>query len=238
MIKKTALITGGAKRVGKAIGFELARNGWRLAVHCNSSVTEAENFAEEVAAGGTECRIFRADLSLSDAPEALFNAVTASMGNIQLLINNASVFEQGSLAETTGTQLESMFRLNFFAPFALLRCFYRQGIAAQAINLLDTKTAANRSKFAAYTLSKKALHDLTLMAATEFAPLVRVNGIAPGLVLPPDNASAEQISKIISASPLRKASCIDELTATVRYFLQADSVTGQVIYLDGGTHLR
>ncbi len=234
---RAALVTGGARRIGQAIALSLAALGYDIALHYRNSREEAERTAEQVRALGVGCSLFRADLSRRADTRALIGSVCKAFPDLSVLVNNASIFRRGPIAETTETLLDEHLEVNFIAPFLLTRDFAANCNSGTVINLLDTRVAASGSIYAAYTLSKKALAELTRLAAVEFAPALRVNAVAPGLILSPDGEGPEYMERLALKVPLGCVGSLEAVTAAVTYILQNEYVTGQVLFVDGGESL-
>lgn len=236
---KTALITGAAKRVGRAMAGHLANQGWNIAIHYNNSAAEAELFRSELSGKFPKQKfeVFKADLNSSEEVEMLLPQVILTMGNLELLINNASVFEQAWLRNTSTELLNRQMNVNFRAPFMLTRDFatlIKHGII---INFTDTRIVTNKSNFAAYSISKKALWELTQMAALEFGPDIRVNAIAPGLTLPPEEKGEEYLWKLAGNIPMKRPGGLEPILKSLDFILNNDYLTGQLLFCDGGENL-
>jgi NAD(P)-dependent dehydrogenase (short-subunit alcohol dehydrogenase family) len=236
---KTALITGAAKRVGKAMTLHLASQGWNIAIHYNSSNDQALLLLEELTSNfpGQQFGIFKADLNLSDEVEKLIPNVIQKMGKIDLLINNASVFGRSKLKQTATEFLDQQMNVNFRAPFILIRDFatnFKDGII---INFTDTRIVNNQSDFAAYSISKKALWELTKMAALEFGPGIRVNAIAPGLTLPPEEKGDDYLLKLAEKIAMKRPGGLEPVLKSLDFILDNDYLTGQLLFCDGGENL-
>lgn len=236
-MKKTALITGGARRVGKKIAVDLVKKGYRIAIQYNSSAREAEATKLELESNGAECRLFKCDFSADQGAETLIDEVYKQLGRLDVLINNASLFIRSSINKTTSERLQTLFKVNLFAPYILSRDFHRICKKGVIINLLDTKISKNDYHYSAYTLTKQALANLTFQSALEFAPEVRVNGICPGIVLPPDLENSQKLPDPARKIPLQKTGSCEDVTAAIDFLLINSYITGQIIYLDGGQHL-
>src|SRR3989338_8191361 len=182
-MRDAVLITGAAKRIGKSIALLLAVLGFDVAVYYNRSKKEALQTAGEIESYGVRCELFSCDLSSEKNVRPLVSAVLKKFPNLSLLINSASIFEKSSLTDSRA--FDRHFRVNFKTPYILSSEFAKICKQGQIINILDTHITQNKSAFAAYLLSKKSLADFTKLAAVEFAPHIRVNAIAPGLILPP-----------------------------------------------------
>lgn len=236
---KVALVTGSAVRIGREIANHLADNGWDLALHYGNSAKEIFSFESELKLRFPNLRfeIFQADLEDIGQTENLVNLVVKRFGSLDLLINNASVFEPSSLINTTSELLVKHSMINYIAPFILMRDFARQQEKGQIINILDTRITTNNSDYLAYSLSKKALFELSKMSALELAPNFRVNSIAPGAVLPPPGKDQVYLDRIAGATPMKIPSGISSILKTIDYIIANQDITGQTIFCDGGGHL-
>jgi NAD(P)-dependent dehydrogenase (short-subunit alcohol dehydrogenase family) len=232
-----ALITGAAKRIGRAIALELARKGLDIALHYRSSEADAEEAAREIEKLGAACERFQADLSRSEEVLSLIPAVMAKMPRCNVLVNSASVFERATLRETEPDLLERQFGVNFKAPLLLCREFAARVEDGLIINLLDTRITSTRPAYFAYSLSKKALAELTRLAARELAPRIRVNGICPGLILAPPGESDDYLDRFVDRVPLRRKGAPSDVASAVAFLLDSRFVTGQLLFVDGGEHL-
>lgn len=236
---KTVLITGAAKRLGKAMAIHLAKQGWNIAIHFNISAEEACLFRDELRKNypDQQFELFKADLNRAEEVEELLPQVIQSMGNVGLLINNASVFEPGSLGNTATDFLDRQMNVNFRAPFILLRSLARLVKHGLVINLVDTRIVTNQSSFAAYSLSKKALWELTKMASLEFGPEIRINAIAPGLTLPPKEKGEDYLWKLAANIAMKRPGGLEPILKSLDYILNNDYLTGQLLFCDGGENL-
>jgi pteridine reductase len=232
-------ITGSAQRIGKSLAEHLAANGWSVAIHCNRSRESALELAGNLSALYPEqsFRVFRADLSVTTEVENLLPAVIEKMGKPGLLVNNASVFEPGTLSQTTPDFLEGLLRINFHAPFRLMRDFHRLCGTGTIVNFADTRITSNRSGFAAYSLSKKLLWELTKMAALEFGPDIRVNAIAPGLAIPPADRDDSYMQELARTIPMKRPGGLKPILDSLDFILNNDYLTGQILFCDGGENL-
>ena len=235
--KGAALVTGGARRIGAAIALALARDGYDIALHYRTSTESAARTEREIQGLGRECRLFRCDLNDPEETAALIPSVREHFSHLDVLINNASVFERGTLRETSRDLFERHFNINFKAPFFLTQAFAEGCAHGQIINILDTRVSRSDPHHAAYTLSKKALLDLTQMAAREMGPAIRVNSVSPGMILPPPGGVVDDLERRSAALPLKRIGDTANLVAAVRFLLDNPFVTGECIYVDGGEHL-
>jgi pteridine reductase len=237
--QKLALITGAAQRVGKAMAEHLAAQGWNLAIHCNRSEKNAISLSEILLQQYPDqtFMVFKADLSLNHEVENLIPEIIRKMGKPQMLINNASVFEPGNLAETSSHFFNHILQVNLNAPFLLSRDFANLCMKGIIINLVDTRITSNQTNFAAYTLSKKMLWELTKMSAMEFGPEIRVNAIAPGLTLPPEGKNEDYLLNLAGKIPMKRPGGVQPLLQALDYILTNDYLTGQLLFCDGGENL-
>jgi len=234
-MNKTALITGAARRVGKVMALHLASQGWNIAIHYNTSESEARLFCDELtrAYPNQQFEIFKADLNAPDEVEMLIPRVVQKMLGIGLLINNASLFEPSKLCKTSTEFLDRQMNVNFKAPFILSRNFaqtYKNGVI---INFVDTRIVTNQSN----SISKKALWELTKMAALEFGPDIRVNAIAPGLTLPPEEKGEDYLLKLAEKVAMKRPGGLEPILKSLDFILNNDYLTGQLLFCDGGENL-
>lgn len=239
---KNALVTGASKRLGRETSLALARHGANLAIHYNSSEETARSLAAEIRSMGVDAVIVQADLYDSEAVDRLFSEAWNGMGGIDFLVNNASIFPSGRLEEMQLADLHRNLQVNAWAPFLLIRRFWRRlkGTDARGavVNLLDTRLVGGDLVHAAYHLSKATLKELTTLTALEFSPELRVNGVAPGAVLPPEDKGEDYLATLTSRLPLRERGYPGDIADATLYLLGATFVTGQVIFVDGGRHIR
>lgn len=239
---KAALVTGGAMRLGKATVVALARAGAYVVVHYNQSAQKALQLKKELTTSGEikgriEC--IGGDLSNPVVAEQLVQKAADLIGRpISILINNASIFPSDTLAEMTLASINDNVAVNAFAPLALMRAFSKQCQSGTVVNLLDSRYVDNDKEHAAYHLSKRMLFTLTRMAAVEYAPQIRVNAVAPGLVLPPAGEDDAYLKQKMHTLPLKQHGCSTDVVKAVLFLLDSPFVTGQVIFVDGGRHMR
>lgn len=236
---KTALITGAAKRVGKGLALHLSAQGWSVAIHYNTSVDDAIILQDELKLSfpNQQFELFNADLNLTLEVENLVPKVIKKMGSVDLLINNASVFDRCDFADTTADFLDRQMNVNFRAPFFLTRSFAQLAKEGTIINFVDTRIVNNKSNFAAYSLSKKALWELTKMTALELGPNIRVNAIAPGLTLPPEEKGEDYLLKLAENIAMKRPGGLGPILKSLDYILNNDYLTGQLLFCDGGENL-
>lgn len=242
----TALVTGAGRRLGRAIAVELAQAGADVVLHCNNSRSEAQALAAQLRACGCSAWVLAADLARpAQAARLLARAVAASGRRVDILVNNASIFPRDRITDCTVEALARNMQVNAFAPLQIARAFAgqfakpgRAGARPCIVNLLDSRITDYDSEHASYHLSKRALHALTKMMALEFAPRVRVNAVAPGLILPPPGRSEHYLRRLAHTNPLRRFGSSADIAGAVLFLVRSTFITGQVIYVDGGRHLR
>ena len=243
---RTALVTGGGKRIGAAIARMLAADGWQVIVHYNRSATEAESLAAGISAVGGVCFPMQADLSRQDDTEGLIGRCVNAYGRLDCLINNASNFYHDDIRSVTWNTLRDHLSPNLIAPVLLCRDFAAQfanhdsdgAEAGCIVNLLDQKIGNLNPDFLSYTLSKVALGGLTEMLAMALAPRISVCGVAPGLTVISGKQTEASFQRAWRAAPLGRSSTPDEIAACVRFILSMPSMTGETIFVDGGESLR
>ncbi|MEN0000613.1 MAG: SDR family oxidoreductase [Pseudomonadota bacterium] len=235
------LVTGGAKRIGRAIATDLAMRGYPVAIHANGSLDAAEELADLLRVDGARAAAVGADLMDDAATGGLIaNAADALSQPIALLVNNASIFENDTATGFSQRQFNLHMRVHVAAPAQLAGQMVmrlpadREGLV---VNMIDQRVHALTPHFFTYTLSKSAQWTMTKTMALDFAPRVRVNAIGPGPTLKNVRQSDADFQKQTDAVPLKRGPSLDEFAATIDYLWQAKSVTGQMIALDGGQHL-
>ena len=234
--QKIALITGGAIRVGKCLTESLAKDGWKIALHYNKSEKEAVDLAKKLLPI-TDVILFQADLTKQQETASLISKINNQLGPVSLIINNASIYNNDSLFNLSPDKLEEHMHIHLNAPLYLAQAMHRQGFNGNIINIIDTEVTHNLHKFFSYSLSKKSLLSLTKMLAVNLAPRIRVNAIAPGPLLFKEGQDAEIFQQLIDESPLKIKAELDELYNAVKFLVNSSSITGQILFLDGGRHL-
>jgi len=235
---KTALVTGAAQRIGRAIATAMAGAGANVVIHYNSSGEEAERLATDLAGRGINVWTIQADLSKPTEAAALIGRTLSLTNSLDLLVNNASTFPESALTNFTSVELHDSIDMNALGPFAIARSFHQLGCTGAVVNLLDCMIADYDRKHVAYHLSKRMLFSLTRMMAVEFAPAVRVNAVAPGLTLPPVGKDESYLAGLASSNLLNAVGSVEDVAEAVLFLLRSTFVTGQVIYVDGGRNLR
>ena len=239
-LPRVALVTGAGKRIGRAIALDLAAHGFAVAVHYNGSAEAAHGVVAEIAAQGGTAVALQADLGDEAAVERLIPAAVEALGPVGVLVNNASSFDYDSIASATRAGWDRHMEANLRAPFVLIQQFAAQLPATAegaVVNLLDQRVWNLTPHFVTYTLSKAALWTLTQTLALALAPRIRVNAIGPGPTLANIRQTPEQFARQCAAMPLRHGASPQDIADALHYILDAKSMTGQMIALDGGQHL-
>jgi NAD(P)-dependent dehydrogenase (short-subunit alcohol dehydrogenase family) len=237
---KAALVTGAGKRIGRAIALALAEAGWAVAIHYNHSEAEANETVAAIEAKGGRARTVRADLADEAATQTLIERAGTLVGPLTLLVNNASIFENDLWNTVTRESWNQHVQVNLRAPFVLIQEFARRrpkGVPANVVNLVDERVWNPTPYFVSYTVSKMGLWGLTQTLALALAPEVRVNAIGPGPTLQSTHQTEEQFRRQWSMMPLRRPIGVEEICRALQFILDAPSMTGQMIALDGGQHL-
>ncbi len=236
-MKKVALITGASKRIGRAMAEHLATMGYSIALHCNSSIKEALATQKTLKKKKVPCEIFQADLTVETKAASLINQVKAKFKRIDVLINNASTFTPSALKTISNEQLNQNINIHLKVPVILSKEFARVTKKGNIINILDTNISKNKTKYFSYLLSKKALESLTKLSAVELAPHIRVNAIAPGIIIPPEGKKNDHATRLAKTIPLQKKGKIENITQSLEFLLTNDFLVGETIFVDGGEHL-
>jgi len=237
---RVALVTGGSKRIGRAIALALAAHGWDVAVHFRNSRADADAVVAQIKQQGRRAAAIAADLCQEKEMAALLPRVAQALGPVGLLVNNASVFEQDSALTATRQGWDRHMEANLRAPFVLMQGFARQlpGDAEGAvINILDERVWKLTPHFVSYTVSKAGLWTLTQTMALALAPRIRVNAIGPGPTLPSPRQTDDQFRHQIEMLPLQRGATPEEIARAAIFILDSPAMTGQMIALDGGQHL-
>ena len=241
LIPRAALVTGGARRLGRAIAVELARQGFDVAIHCGSSLAAAEDARREIEALGRRAVVLPADLADEAAVSRLVPAAVAALGPVGVLVNNASRFDRDEWHDATRESWDAHMEANLRAPFVLMQAFAKALPAAAegvVVNMLDQRVWSLTPHFVSYTVSKAGLWALTQTMALALAPRVRVNAIGPGPALPSPRQSEAQFARQSASVPLGHGTDPGEVGRAVTAILGLPAMTGQMIALDGGQHLQ
>ncbi|MCB1193281.1 MAG: SDR family oxidoreductase [Leptospiraceae bacterium] len=232
--RSTALITGSGIRLGKAIAMDLAKRGCDIAIHYNQSHKDALETVSAIKSSGVDCEAFQYDLEKANEWEGFLKAVMTRFPDLNILVNSASMYSQAKISETDSNTFDKQMAVNIRAPFFLSKYFAKHCKKGNIINIIDNKVSFNQNTYAAYLLTKKSLVEFTKMAAIEFAPQIRVNGVAPGVTLPTSIRSPEYMKWRIEGIPLKMKGETYHITQAIVSILENEFITGQIITVDGG----
>jgi pteridine reductase len=233
---KTALVTGGGKRIGKEISLALAREGVNLVIHYPVAPGETDEVTSRLAGQKIKFWTLRADFTKPAEYGMLVKRALELAGGLDILVNNASVFSADTPEEATLENLTRDIEINAWAPFVLIRDFACHG-RGSVVNILDSKVSGQDMEHTSYILSKRLLMALSEMSALRYAPGITVNAVAPGLILPPAGKDETYLDKLSGGIPLRRHGWPQDIASAVVYLLRNDYITGQVLYVDGGRAL-
>ncbi len=242
MTKPLALVTGGAQRLGKAFALTLARMGYDLIMHYHSAEEQAQKTKDEIKSLGVNVHLIKADLTQPEQIHSLYSELDFIIHNssfiLKLLVNSAAIMPVGTPRDLDLQDWDSALDLNLRAPFLLAQqAAKRMTTGGLIVNITDIGAQKAWSRYPSYTVSKAALKSLTKLLARALAPNIRVNAIAPGLVLPSDVVTKEQWDKLVEKLPLKRAATLDEITSTLQFLINNEYITGQTIVVDGGYSL-
>ncbi len=232
-----ALVTGGARRIGRAVCLRLARAGFDVAIHHHASGDEARGLADEIAGLGRRACLLQADLMDEARVRALIPAAVEALGPVTALVNNASVFQDDRIGGLTRESWDTHIETNLRAPIVLAEAFAAQAVEGAIVNLLDQKVLKPDPRFFSYSLSRNGLWWATQTLAQALAPGIRVNGVGPGPTLPSIHQTPEEFAAEARATLLETPGSPEAVAEAVLWLIDARLVTGQMIAVDGGQHL-
>lgn len=238
--RKTALVTGGARRIGAAMARDLAANGFAVAIHYENSREAVEALVSEIIAGGGSAVPLQANLANSTDAAGLVGQTQEALGLPDIIVNNASVFEDDAVRDFDETVWDRHFAVHLKAPALIAQALANTlppGREALIVNMIDQRVWRLNPRFFSYTLSKSALWTATRTMAQALGPAIRVNAIGPGPTLPNQRQEQADFDRQTDALVLQRGPALEEFGRTIRYLWEARSVTGQMIALDGGQHL-
>jgi pteridine reductase len=236
-IKGTALVTGAAKRIGREVALHLAGQGYQIALHYHHSKAQAMSTAQLIYKMGVRCELFCCDLSDEAQTRNLLPLAYKAFPNLNLLINSASIFIPNQFGAKDLTLFKTHWDVNYKAPYILACEFARLVKKGQVINFIDTNVIKYKTKYADYLMTKKALLEFTKMAAVQWGPRIRVNGVSPGMILAPVNNQPDDRLTRARQIPLQKTGNPAHILQSIDFLLQNDYLTGQIIANDGGESL-
>jgi len=235
---KTALVTGGAKRLGKTCSLAIAAEGADIILHYNRSKSEAEKTALEIRRLGSACTLIQQDLTNPANTAVFVDKILTATDSIDILINSASIFPSDTFHEITFESIMQNLQINAFSPFLLGIELAKKTKLTDIINFLDSRITGPDPNHSSYHLSKRMLYTMTKLMAESLAPDVRVNAIAPGPILPPDGKDIDYFEKLKHLNPLHKTGNPDDISQALLFLLESSFTTGQVLFVDGGMHLK
>jgi len=235
---KTALITGAAKRIGRATALALADEGVNIAIHYNTSEGEAKNLALELESCGVKAWTIQADFDVQEQYETLIERTLELTGSLDILVNNASIFPFEKLEDVTLDSLIKNMEVNAWVPFVLSRSFKELVGKGKIINLEDSRTSGYDWSHIGYIMSKHVLAAFTRYTALAYAPDITVNAVAPGLILPPPGKDQSYLDRLVGTVPLKRHGEAEDIAEAVVFLAKSSFITGEVIYVDGGRHLK
>lgn len=236
-MKKYALVTGSGDRIGKSVALHLAKKGYSLLLHYNSSEEKAEKVKSEILTYGVDAETVHFNFLEDQDYNSIFQTFKNKGIHLEILVNCASDFRPSTIHDDGKELLVKELKINFENAYLLTKAFakvYEKGII---INFIDTKAAKNHTVHLDYLLSKKLLKEFTKIAAVELAPHFRVNGIAPGLILPPADKDLSYLMDLAQSIPLKTIGNLEEINKAVQFIIDSSFFTGQILYFDGGEHL-
>lgn len=240
MTARAVLVTGAAKRLGRAIALDLAQDGWDVALHYNTSEAEAEQTAADIRALGRRVALLKADIADEAAMQALMGRAVGALGPVTALVNSASLFENDDWANASRAGWDRHMEVNLRAPFVLSQAFAKalpEGLKGAIVNLIDQRVLKPTPQFMTYSLSKAGLFWLNTTLAQALAPRIRVNAVGPGPTIINARQSEADFRRQRDATVLGTGAEPQDVCDAVRYLLGASAVTGQMIAVDGGQHL-
>lgn len=235
---QVALVTGGAKRLGRAIALALAAEGVHVAIHYHASAGDAEALSAEIAALGVQAWTLPAAFDRPEEYETLIARTLDAAGDLHLLVNNAGIFPRETMADVTLASLCTNLEINAWAPYVLTRAFAKRPGRGKVLNLLDTRLSGYDWQHVGYIWSKHMLAVMTRMAAFQYAPDVTVNAVAPGLILPPPGMDDSYLQALVGTVPLGRHGSAADIAEAALFLLKSTFITGETLHVDGGRHLR
>jgi pteridine reductase len=237
---RVALVTGSGRRVGQAIALALGAKGMQVAVHYNGSASGAEDTVRRLESEGAVGRAFQADLSSADGPATLIADVAASFGQLDVLVNSAAVMDRTPFGEVTPDQWDAIMHINLRSPFFVAQAAapHLRKVNGAIVNIADLAAFETWPAYIPHGISKAGVVYMTRSLARVLAPEVRVNGVAPGTVLLPEEWDKAADERLRQTTPLARTGTPDDVSSTVIFLLESDYITGETVIVDGGRHIR
>jgi pteridine reductase len=237
---RVALVTGAGRRVGQAIALALGAKGMKVAVHYNGSATGAQDTVAQLESEGASGRAFQADLSAGHGPSGLVDDVVAAFGGLDVLVNSAAIMERTPFGEVTPEKWDAIMEINLRAPFFMAQAAapHLKKSRGCIVNIADLAAFETWPAYVPHGISKAGVVHMTRSLARVLAPEVRVNGIAPGTVLLPDDWDKAADERLRQTTPLARTGTPEDVSATVIFLLESEYITGETIIVDGGRHIR
>ncbi len=233
-----ALVTGAAHRLGRAVALSLARQGYAILLHYYRSAEEAAATAGNIRSLGAPVYLAQADLTDTSNLNSLFSTIDSLPHPLRVLVNSAAIMQRADVRSLSAAEWDATLALNLRVPFLMAQqAAGRMTDGGLIVNVTDAGAAKAWTGFPAYTVSKAGLESLTRLLAKAYAPKIRVNAIAPGLILPSENVAPEEWEKLVARLPLKRPASLEDVTAALEFLLKNESVTGQTIVVDGGYSL-
>ncbi len=230
----SAIVTGGVVRIGRAAAVHLAKRGFGIALHYHGSTDAVPEAIEEIRSLGVACRGYACDFTDLAASEKLIETVVADFADVELLVNSAANFIEENVQQTQTQTLADTFHINLLSPYLLMREYKKLVNRGSIVNILDERILRTVPTFAAYSVTKVGLAHLTRMAAVEWGENVRVNGIAPGLILPPAGANDDYLKREAKRIPMKAHGLVDDILRGLDYLIDSPFVNGETLFIDGG----
>jgi len=235
---KTALVTGGGRRLGREIALALAHQGADIILHYHRSHREAEETSREIRKAGVSCHISSHNLADAGLTGEWFNELVKTQGCPDILINSASSYAEDKYFDMNSADLQKSISLHVYSPLEMIRRMCESEKKVSVVSILDTRVADRDPAHASYHLGKRGMLTLTRDLAVEFAPYLRINAVAPGIILPPEGKGEEWIERLKASNPLNRRGTAEDICDAVLFLVGAEFTTGQIIFVDGGRHLK
>ena len=233
---KNIFITGGAKRLGRGIALKLAEQGYNIIIHYNHSKKEAQETQKDIQKLGRECAIYQCDFNDMDLVNEMINQIWKKFKRIDILINNASIYRKSSIKEEDFMlKWQEDMNIHIQTPLNLIYKFYKKQKTGQIINIIDSQIKNDTTEYTTYLLSKKMLAIITKLLVKELSPNIRINAIAPGYILKPDEGMDEDFhNKRIKNIPLKRQGSINNIYQSIKFLIENEYITGEIINNSGG----